>query len=389
MNLEKSELEPKQDFDFVGYQFDLRSGRVRLTPDRWQNLQEKMLKLLSLPACLVREFMPLIGLLTGTEKQVHLGRLHMRPILQIPPGLSPTYTGTSKNVSATGLAGELREIRARAQTRLRFCRLPVRPQVWSGPTDSRPVAEPSRENAETAIPTGLAGPGIHVLDRFTNSYRKASSSRATLYETHSVASQKQLEGTRITRKGDPIPQVPAPPFTMVAEGGQCTYRPTITPNITCSANFYRLINRRVGCSLSRAHCKRNLVPSGKQAACKLSRTKSSLSGFKRVSRPLLKQDSTCSNRQHHSSVIHKQGRRHEVGPTLCPSVENLDLVYQETSDSKARYIPGRLNVVADKLSRLGQTIQTEWFLLPEVFHSICSRWHRPKIDLFATRFNNK
>ena len=49
-------------------------------------------------------------------------------------------------------------------------------------------------------------------------------------------------------------------------------------------------------------------------------------------------------------------------------MENLDLVYQETSDSKARHIPGRLNVVADKLSRLGQTIQTKWFLLPEVFH---------------------
>ena len=29
------------------------------------------------------------------------------------------------NVSATGLAGELKEIRAGAQTRLRFCRLPV------------------------------------------------------------------------------------------------------------------------------------------------------------------------------------------------------------------------------------------------------------------------
>ena len=33
------------------------------------------------------------------------------------------------NVSATGLAGDLREVRAGAQTRLRFCRLPVRPQV--------------------------------------------------------------------------------------------------------------------------------------------------------------------------------------------------------------------------------------------------------------------
>ena len=38
VNLEKSELEPKQIFDFVGYQFDLRAGRVRPTPDRWQNL---------------------------------------------------------------------------------------------------------------------------------------------------------------------------------------------------------------------------------------------------------------------------------------------------------------------------------------------------------------
>ena len=35
--------------------------------------------LISLPACPVREFMPLIGLLSAKEKQVHLGRLHIRP----------------------------------------------------------------------------------------------------------------------------------------------------------------------------------------------------------------------------------------------------------------------------------------------------------------------
>ena len=80
VNLEKSELEPKQIFDFVGYQFDLKAGRVRPTPDRWQSLQDKILEILSLPACPVRKFMSLIGLLTATEKQVHLGRLHMRPI---------------------------------------------------------------------------------------------------------------------------------------------------------------------------------------------------------------------------------------------------------------------------------------------------------------------
>ena len=80
VNVEKLELKPKQIFNFVGYQFDLQSGRVRPTPDRWRNLQEKIVALISLPACSVREFMSLIGLLTATEKQVHLGRLHMRPI---------------------------------------------------------------------------------------------------------------------------------------------------------------------------------------------------------------------------------------------------------------------------------------------------------------------
>ena len=46
----------------------------------------------------------------------------------------------------------------------------------------------------------------------------------------------------------------------------------------------------------------------------------------------------------------------------------------------------RQNVIADKLSMLGQTIQTEW---PEVFQAICSQWHQPQLDLFVTRFNNK
>ena len=50
VNLEKSELEPKQIFNFVGYQFDLQAGRVRPTPDRWQSLQDKILHLLSLPS---------------------------------------------------------------------------------------------------------------------------------------------------------------------------------------------------------------------------------------------------------------------------------------------------------------------------------------------------
>ena len=56
---------------------------------------------------------------------------------------------------------------------------------------------------------------------------------------------------------------------------------------------------------------------------------------------------------------------------------------------RARQIPGHLNVIADKLSRHRQVIQTEWSLLQEVFNRLCRRWHEPEIDLFATGFNHK
>ena len=80
VNRGKSELVPQQVFNFVGYQFDLKEGRVRPTEECWQTLTDKIRSILSDPVCPVRKFMSLIGLLTATEKQIHLGRLHMRPI---------------------------------------------------------------------------------------------------------------------------------------------------------------------------------------------------------------------------------------------------------------------------------------------------------------------
>ena len=50
VNKEKSELDPKQVFNFVGYQFDLREGKVRPC---WQTLTDKILSILSGPVCLV------------------------------------------------------------------------------------------------------------------------------------------------------------------------------------------------------------------------------------------------------------------------------------------------------------------------------------------------
>ena len=149
---------------------------------------------------------------------------------QIPPGLSPAHSESSENMPKIRLAGECRQVGTGSKADLRFCRLPVRPQGRSSPTDSRPVAEPSGQNIGNTVTTGLSGPAVHVSDRFTNSHRKASSLRPATHETHTVASQKPLENTRVTREGDSNSQVPAPSFAMVATRRQRSHRPTITPN---------------------------------------------------------------------------------------------------------------------------------------------------------------
>ena len=220
----------------------------------------------------------------------------------IPPNLSPAYTYLGSSLSRVGLAGEQGEVRTGTKTGFQLCRLPVRPQGGQGQTHTRALAVP--------------GPAVHVPHKAPNSNRKASPPRSTSYETHTVALEEQLEGTRITRKCDAHSQIASPPLKVVAGGKQWALRSTITHTKTCSADIYRCIKRRVGRSLKRAHCKRNLVPPRKQIADKPFGTKSGLSGPKRVPRPLLQQHSAGSQRQHNSGCLYQQGRGDEVGLTV-------------------------------------------------------------------------
>ena len=304
VNLEKSELEPKQIFDFVGYQFDLKAGWVRPTPDRWQNLQDKILEIVSLPTCPVRQFMSLIGLLTATEKQVHLDRLHMRPI----------------------------------QWHLK--------NNWRVP-----------ESLEKVIPVPRS---LHPHLR------------------------RWLEEDNVF-----IGQVPTPPFKKVVRGRQCFHRPAFTPNKICPANLYRRIKRRVGRSLKRAHCKGLLVSARKQAAHKLPRAKSSLFSSKGVPRPLHRPDSLGGNRQHHSGVLHKQGGRHEVRPSLCPIVVNPDLVLQEAGDSQSPTHPRSPKRGSRQAITTGPDNSNRVVPPSRGFSSNLQQMAPASNSLFDTRFNNK
>ena len=285
VNVEKSELEPKQVFDFVGYQFDLRSGRVRPTPDRWQSLQEKIQKLLVLPTCPVRQFMSLIGLLTATEKQVHLGRLHMRPIQwhlknnwRVPESLEKV--------------------------------IPI-------PKSLHPHLQWWLEESNV-----LQGQPLHPIKHALQIFTDAS---------------KEGWGAHLDEH--------------IARGSWSL------PESKLHINYLELKAVFLALKEFQDLCLGKIV--------------------------LVATDNTTV-----VAYVNKEGGMRS-GPLCALLWRILTWCTKKQVTLKARYIPGCLNVVADKLSRLGQTIQTEWSLLPEVFQALCSKWHRPQIDLFATRFNNK
>ena len=285
VNLEKSELEPKQIFDFVGYQFDLRSGRVRPTPDRWKSLQDKIQELLALQACPVRQFMSLIGLLTATEKQVHLGRLHMRPIQwhlknnwRVPESLEKL--------------------------------IPL-------PKSLHPHLKWWLEESNV-----LQGQPLHPIKHALQIFTDAS---------------KEGWGAHLNE--------------LTARGSWSV------PESKLHINYLELKAVFLALKEFQSHCSGQMV--------------------------LIATDNTTV-----VAYINKEGGMRS-GPLCALLWRILTWCTQRQVTLRARHIPGHLSVIADKLSRLGQTIQTEWSLLPETFHKLCNRWHRPQIDLFATRFNHK
>ena len=94
-------------------------------------------------------------------------------------------------------------------------------------------------------------------------------------------------------------------------------------------------------------------------------------------------------RQHQYSGGNKQ-----AGGTKSWSLTELAWELWELLDgihcvARARHIPGRLNVLADCLSRGSQVIPSEWSILPQALEEIWGKWGHPEVDLFATHHNCK
>ena len=285
VNMTKSELVPTQVFNFVGYRFDLISGRVLPTQDRWQALQEKLRFIKSRPRCTVRQFMSLIGLLTTTEKQVSAGRLHMRPL----------QWHLKKNWHV--------------------------PEVLEKVI---PVPQPLHPHLDWWLDENnvLKGQPQHPLQHAVQLFTDAS---------------KEGWGAHL---------------------GDFTARGVWSPfESRLYINFLEMKAVLLALRQLEHLCKNQIV--------------------------LVATDNTTV-----VSYINKQGGMRSG--SLCDLLWRLlSWCHHRGITLRARHIPGRSNVIADKLSRHNQVIQTEWPLSPQVFSQLCSRWPPPLVDLFATRFNHK
>ena len=159
------------------------------------------------------------------------------------------HTNLGSSLLRIGLASERGKIRAGAQTRFQFCRLPVRLDRGQGQTHPGTLADPTNQNTGNYVQSSVSGPESNVLDRITHCHRKTSTFGSFTYEAHTVASQKQLESARDNGEDHSNSKITPPTSKMVAGGKQCSHRSTITLTKTCAADLYRRIKRRVGRSL--------------------------------------------------------------------------------------------------------------------------------------------
>ena len=177
------------------------------------------------------------------------------------------------------------------------------------------MTEPSRD-CKTAIPTGLPGPGIHVLDRLLTATEK----QVNLGRLHMRLIQWHLKNNwRVPESLEKVIQVPRflhPHLQWwLKEDNVLTVQP-LHPIKHALQIFTDASIEGWGAHLNEHTAGGTGSLPGSKLRINYLELKAVFLALKEFQE--FKQDSTCSNRQQHSSVIHKQGRRHEVGPTCAP-----------------------------------------------------------------------
>ena len=93
--------------------------------------------------------------------------------------------------------------------------------------------------------------------------------------------------------------------------------------------------------------------------------------------------------QHHCGVLHSEAGGHSFPLPVCVSRAYLDRSVVKGRALTASHFEGKVNILADLLSRGHLIVQTEWTLAHQVLQQVWALWGKPWIDLFATKFSKR
>ena len=198
----------------------------------------------------------------------------------------------------------------------------------------------------------------------------------TPYET-CTTSPSSLLGSELerSRSHDTHYSTPQRSFKLVASASKHANGQIFTTMVYKQSANHRCIKDGVRSPHGRALFSRNLVGFGSQTAHKHIRVTGSAQSSSPFSSFVEGPEGTCSVRQCDSCTIFEQagGTR---SPTLCYRVWNLFLfAIQNQIELKAAHIAGKLNILADQLSRKRVHISpAEWTLNNQVVNQIFQTW---------------
>ena len=348
VNKEKSQLVPVQDFVHVGLHFKTHLGLVSVPQDRAVKIQKCVNQFINLDRVTARFFLVLLGHLNAAADLIPLGRLLTRPLqhalsLQwqskhLPYDHLVKVTSTMKEACASWLD--------------------IRWLTQGVPLKLPPVTHTICSDASTQ---GWGGHLIPSGDQVSGQYPDR------LQVNHIVPSGDLVSGQCLERfKVDHI----TPSGDQVS--GQCPERLRVD----------------------------HVIPSGDQVSGQWpERLKMNHINWLEMRAVALVLRHFLPVIQNSHVMLHTDNstvaayiRRQGGTKSLSLTEEVSDLLNWARRNSitlSVSHISGNLNVIADRLSRKGQAMSTEWSIHPSVIEAIKLTWGTPLIDLFATAENFK
>ena len=335
----------------------------------------------------------------------------------MPGNVPTTYPDPLGPMSRSRVGSRSLQVGTGSTTGFQLCRLSFRPLSRSGQTHSGEVDTSDTENQLSFGTEDLLGQSVHVPNRTSDSHRKASSVGTLAHEAYSMAFKEALGCPRSPGKD----HSPARSSEVVVGLKQGSERSTFTPLTTRPPTVYRRLKRRLG--RTQWHLKKHWdVPEALEKIIPLPghlrwwldsnkvlkgqplhplrhalqlftdasnegwgahlgdctakglwskpegdfhinllELKAVLLALKHFEHLCWNQTIlVCTDNTTVVSYINKEGGM--KSGSLCALLWRLLLwCNQRQIVLPARHIPGHLNVIADKLSKHKQVIQTEWW----------------------------